>query len=152
MALFRRPGYWQHVHPGGAIADLASVIREAGPNRWRIAVLSAAATLGMFSVMWQEEARGLPPGPKVTYIRSWPADRTDAEIIASNIENQRRKERLAAEQAKRDAEVREIYKKIGRASGMDVDKIEREAAAQRAAEAARATGGASQVPAAPPND
>ena len=63
-----------------------------------------------------------PPGrPKVTYITSWPEHRSDAEIIASNMANQRRKDALAGEQAKRDEAVRDMYKALGRASGMDVD-------------------------------
>ncbi|HMO68115.1 MAG TPA: hypothetical protein PKE25_05545, partial [Novosphingobium sp.] len=84
------------------------------------------------------EQRGLPRPPVVTYITSWPADRTEAEIIASNIENQKRKERLAAEQARREEEVRQIYKTIGRLSGMDVEAIEKKAEAERAAERAAA--------------
>jgi hypothetical protein len=138
MALIRRSQYWRQVSPRGAIADFREVWRQAGKNRWRIAAVSAACTFAIFSVMWQEEVRGLPPAPKVTYITSWSEHRTDAEIIASNIANQKRKERLAAEQAARDEEVRKIYKTIGAASGMDVEKIEREAQAERAAqEAAR---------------
>jgi hypothetical protein len=136
MALIRRSQYWRQVSPRGAIADFREVWRQAGKNRWRIAAVSAACTFAIFSVMWQEEARGLPPAPKVTYITSWSEHRTDAEIIASNIANQKRKERLAAEQAARDEEVRNIYKTIGAASGMDVEKIEREAQAERAAEEA----------------
>ena len=54
--------------------------------------------------------------------------------LIDHLANQKRKEVWEAEQAKRDAEARDIYRTIGRASGMDVDKIEREAAAERAAE------------------
>lgn len=136
MALLKRYTYFRQVSPTGAIADFATVWRQAGSNRWWIALFSAAATLGLFSVMWQEEVRGAPPRPTVTYITVWPSHRTDAEIIASNIANQKRKDRLAAEQAKRDEEVRKVYKTLGRMSGMDVDAIEKKAAAERAADAA----------------
>lgn len=136
MALLRPSTYWRNVNPVGAIADFRTVYEQAGTNRWRFALAALAVTAGVFSIMWQEEVRGPPPRPKVTLITSWPADRTDAEILASNIENQKRKDRLAAEQAKRDEEVRGIYKAIGRASGMDVDAIEARAKAEKAAEAA----------------
>jgi hypothetical protein len=151
MALIRPSSYWRQVSPRGAIRDFVEVWRQAGGNRWRIAVASAACTFGIFYVMWQEEVRGPPRPPTVTYITAWPAHRSDAEITASNIENQRRKDRLAAEQAKRDAEVRAIYKSLGRATGMDVDAIERKAAADRAAEeaAARKAIGAPPPPAPP---
>lgn len=136
MALLRPSSFWRQANPVGAIADFREVYAQAGKNRWRFAAAAAAVTIGLFSVIWQEEVRGPPPRPTVTYITSWPADRTDAEIIASNIENQKRKDRLAAEQAKRDEEVRNIYKALGRASGMDVDAIEAKAKAERAAEEA----------------
>ena len=136
---------WRDVSPGGAIGDLITVFRQAGPNRWRIAALAALPPLGIFGVFANEEGRGNPPPPKVTYITSWRADRSEAEIIASNLANQKLQERLAAEQAKREEEVRGIYKTIGRASGMDVDAIERQAAAERAADQARAAAEAERV-------
>lgn len=134
MGLFKRSGYWADVKPTGMIADFREVWKQAGTNRWRFAALSAACTFAIFAVMWNQEAKGPPHPPEVTYITSWHADRTDAEIEASNIANQERKERYAAEQAKRDKQVRDIYKTLGRMAGMDVEKIAREADAQQAAE------------------
>ena len=134
--------YWRNIHPVGAIADFRTVFEQAGGNRWWFAGLAALTTLGIFSVMNQESWKKPRPKAEITYITSWRADRSDAEIIATNIANQKRKEARAAEQAKREEAVRNIYKKIGRASGMDVDAIERKAQADRAAEAASKT----QVP------
>jgi hypothetical protein len=119
-------------------ADFMEVVRQAGDNKWRIGIAAAACTIAVFSVMWQEGGRGAPRPPEVTYITVWDPHRTEAEIIASNIANQRRKERLAAEQARRDEDVRQMYKALGRATGMDVDAIEKKAQAERAAETARA--------------
>ena len=135
MSLFKPSGLWRDVSPGGAMADFITVFRQAGPDRWRYALLAVLPPLGIFTVFAQEEARGLPPPPKVTYITSWRADRSDAEIRASNLANQNRKERLAADQAKREEEVRQVYRRIGELSGIDVDKVEKQAAAERAAEA-----------------
>ena len=134
MALIRPTSFWRQVHPRGAIADFVTVWRQSGGNRWRIAAISLACTFAVFSVIWQEGAHGPPRPPKITYIKTWAPHRTDAEIIASNIANEKRKERLAAEQAQRDEDVREIYKTLGRLSGMDVDAIEKKAEAERAAE------------------
>lgn len=164
MALFKRSGMWADVNPTGMIADFREVWRQAGRNRWRIGALSAACTFAIFYLMMGQEASAPHLPPKVTYITVLPAHRTDAEIMASNIENQKRKEAVALEQARRDEEVRNIYKTLGRWSGMDVDKIARQAdaeneAARKAeieairkrraeAEAARAAqGGQSDVPA-----
>lgn len=129
--------YWHNVNPVGAIADLATVFRQAGSNRWRIGALSALTTVGIFSVMAGESWTQPRALPEITYITVWDPHRTDAEIIASNIEHQKRKDALAAEQAKREEQVRGIYKTLGRASGMDVDAIERKAMAEKAAEEAK---------------
>jgi hypothetical protein len=138
MALIRPTSFFRHVSsPRGMAQDFMEVVRQAGSNRWRIGIAAAACTIALFSIMSKEEVRGRPKPPQVNYITVFDPTRTEAEIIASNIENQRRKERLAAEQAKRDEEVRNVYKALGRASGMDVDAIERKAQADRAAEGAR---------------
>ena len=142
MGLFTRSGMWQDVSPTGAIGDFITVFREAGRNRWRIFGLALLPPLGIFWLFANEEVRGPPRGPVVTYISTLAPGRSDAEIIASNIANQRYQDQLAAEQAKREEEVRQIYVKIGRLSGMDVDAIEARAKAEREAEAARAAAGA----------
>ncbi|GGC42485.1 hypothetical protein GCM10011371_32360 [Novosphingobium marinum] len=143
MPLIRRSNYWKDVSPTGAIADFLTVWKQAGRNRWTIAVLAAFATFCIFSLMTQEEAKGPPPRPEIEYITTFAADRSDEEIQLSNLANQRRKERLAAEKAKRDEAARDVYRTLGRMSGMDVEKIEREAAAERAAkEKAEAEAGA----------
>lgn len=136
MALIRPTSYWRKVNPVGAIADFREVYRQAGRNRLRFALAAGAVTASLFAMIWQEEMRGPPARPSVTLITSWRADRTDTEIRRTNLENQVRKERLAAEQAKRDEEVRAMYRALGRASGMDVDAIEKKAQAEKAAEKA----------------
>jgi len=135
MSLIRPSTFFRQVNPRSALLDFIEVWRQAGRNRWRIALLSAAMTTGIFSMMWQEEVIGAPRRPTIDYITVWDPHRTDAEIMASNIANQKRKDRLAAEQAQRDEDVRQIYKAVGRASGMDVDAIEAKAKADREAEA-----------------
>jgi hypothetical protein len=137
--------YWQRINPAGAVGDFITVFRDAGKSRWKFSAVAAACVFALFSVMWQEGGTGPPPRPTVTYITTFEPGRSDAEIMASNIANQRRKDRLAAEQAKRDEEVRNIYKKLGAASGMDVAAIERKAAADRAAEARASQAAAAQV-------
>lgn len=134
MGMFKRSGMWNDVSPTGMIADFREVWRQAGSNRWRFAAVAGACTAGVFAVMMQQEASAPHLPPKVTYISVLPSHRTDAEIMASNIENQKIKEAMALEQAKRNEDVRNLYKTLGRFSGMDVDKIAREADAQAAAE------------------
>lgn len=76
-----------------------------------------------------------PPPPSVTYFESWPATRTIEESKAAIAERQKVKDEMLLRQ-------KEAYKAFGRAVGMDVDRIEREALAERAKEAATKSGAA----------
>lgn len=133
MSLFKRSGYWNHVNPTGMFSDFATVWKQAGHNRWRIAAVSAACTFGVFYLMSTQEGSAPHPPPKVTYISVLDEHRTDAEIMKENLANQENKEAWLREQARRDKDVRDLYKSIGRMSGIDVDKIAREAEAEEAA-------------------
>ena len=127
--------FWKDVSPTGALADFMAVYRQAGRMRWRIGALSLAVTYAIFSMVIYEEHRIEPRPPKIIYITSWHAGRTDAEIMASNIANERAKEAEAARLAHIDDEMKGIYKSLGRVSGMDVDKIEADAKADAARDA-----------------
>ncbi|MBV1916847.1 MAG: hypothetical protein KUG65_02120 [Sphingomonadaceae bacterium] len=133
VGLLKRSGYWADVKPTGLFADFQAVWKQAGGNRWRIAALSAASTFGVFYMMWNQGGQAPHPPPAVTYITSWEAGRSDEEIEASNITNQKIKDVLETEQTSRDEKTKDIYRILGRMSGMDVEKIEREAAQERAA-------------------
>jgi hypothetical protein len=137
MALFQRSSMWRDVSPTGAITDLITVFKQAGPNRWRFAFLALLPPIGIFWTFAQEGGRAMPDKPEITYITVFRPDRTEAEIARSNVEHQKIKDQLAAEQAKREEEVREMYKTLGRATGIDVDAIEAKAKAEQAAEKAR---------------
>ena len=129
---------WRNINPAGAIGDFIAVWRSAGRMRWRFTLLAIAVSGTLFSMIVREEERIEPRPPEIIYITSWHANRSEAEILASNAANQVRQKQLAAEQAKRDLKVKNIYKAIGRASGMDVDAIDRQAQADQAASAAGA--------------
>ena len=124
----------RNVSPKGAIADLIAVFRDAGSRRWPILAVSLLITTALFSGLAGEQGRVLPRPPHIIYITQFRTGRSDAEIRAENIVNQRRKERLAEEQRKYDEETRTLYKAVGRASGFDVDKMDRDARAQNAAD------------------
>lgn len=130
--------FWRNINPTGALADFVTVYRQAGKNRLPISIASLLITTGLFTALTHESWRKPEARPEITYITSWIGHRSDEEIIASNLANQKYQDRLAAEQAKREEDVRNIYKAVGRASGMDVDAIEKQAAADEAAAKARA--------------
>lgn len=126
-------GMINRFNPTPGALDFWNEFRKPTPYRWPILGVSALMT---FTLMYQftSESVLVPPAPpQVTYIASFPADRTDAEIIASNIENQRNQDAVAALLEQNEERKRELYRALGRASGMDVDEIDREAAQERAA-------------------
>ena len=124
--------YWQKINPTGAIADFRAVFREAGPKRWPVALVAASITIGIFSIMAAESWRVPRPLPEVTYIKSWPLDRTEEETKAFIAANQKEKDAREAAIEAYEKEGRELWATLGKASGMDVDKIKREDEAERA--------------------
>ena len=129
--------YLSRFNAAGGIADFWQEFRRPNPYRWPIIGLSMACTFALVYWVTQERVYLPPEKPKVSLIATYPAGRSDAEIIASNIENQKRKELRAAEQAKRDQEVKDAYRALGRATGLDVDAMERDIARKKAAEEVR---------------
>ena len=128
----------QRYNPTGGVRDFWEFVRRPVPYRWTIWGLSLASTFLLLFFVISEEVLVPPEPPKVSFISTFAEGRSEAEIVASNIANQKRKERLAAEQAARDEQVKELYRQLGRASGMDVEAMERKIAEEKAAEAAQA--------------
>ena len=134
-------------NPAGGIADFWTEIRRPTPYRWPILGLSLLCSFGLLYWVMRESVLVPPAPPKVSFISTFEAGRSDAQILASNLENQRRKERREAEQAKRDEEVKAAYRALGRATGLDVDAMERRIAEEKKAEAAAKTGAPVATPA-----
>lgn len=124
----------------GGLTDLWHEIRRPTPYRWPALGLSLLCSFALLFWVTKERVLVPPERPKVSFISTFEAGRGDAEIVASNLANQQRKERREAEQARREAEVKAAYRALGRATGLDVDAMERKIARDRAAaEAARAS-------------
>ena len=123
-------------NPVGGISDFWNEIRRPTPYRWPVLAVSVLCTFGLLFLIMREQVFAPPDPPKVSFISTFEAGRSDAEIVASNIANQKRKERRAAEQAKRNEAVKDAYRALGRATGIDVDAMERKIAADKAAEEA----------------
>jgi hypothetical protein len=138
-------GFWRQISPRRAVADFAQEWRQPNPYRWRILGVSVAATFALMVVLIPDSERIDPRPPEVTWITTFRPDRTDAEIVASNIENQKRKDRLAAQAAARAEQRKRNAKALGRAMGFDVKQLEEQygddpAPAAPASEPARTAG------------
>jgi hypothetical protein len=121
----------------GSGSDLVRYLRQQREHRWLLAILACAPPAFIIALFNMDLLDTSKPGePEVTYIQSWPADRSLKDIIESNVAAQKVKD-------EQEARAREAYKALGRAAGMDVDKIERDAEAERT-KAKAATAGAAK--------
>ena len=125
MALIRT-SYWRNVSPTGAVGDLVHEWRRPNPYRWRILAVSVLATFGLAYILVPPSVRQPPPKPQITYISTLAPDRNDAEILAENRENQQVQDAIRAQDAARIADRKEFFRTLGRASGFDVDKLEKQ--------------------------
>ncbi|WP_370177727.1 hypothetical protein [Alteriqipengyuania sp.] len=138
----------------GGFGDLWTELKRPQPYRWPILAASFALTGLVLYPFTQERVYPPPPKPDIVYITSFAPDRSDAEIVASNIENQERKEARQRLEEARIEKRREMYRALGQATGIDTDKMEAEIAEERAREEAAqqerieaATGGSVDQPA-----
>lgn len=123
----KRMGFWREVSPKGAVSDLVHQWNKPNPYRWRILLASIAATVAMVVMFVPTKSeRADPRPPKITYITTFDPGRSEAEIIASNRANQAKQQRLQAEQAARDERRKQFFRTLGRASGFDVDALEKQ--------------------------
>ena len=87
MSWFPRPA-----SPRAAFADLRSFMRQ----RSREQVIGAALALLVTAIIVIEfivdSKINTAPPPQIVYVESWPANRTDAEIIADQKKDQAEKE------------------------------------------------------------
>ncbi len=127
--------FLRNVSPLRALRDLWQIVGAPSEFRLRSLGLALLVTGGIFSVMWQQGGRGLPRPPQVIFFESWRADRSDAEIIAGNIEATKRARAEAAEEQARAEDVRKMYKAVGAATGLDTEAMDRQAKADREAAA-----------------
>ena len=132
-AMGRFRDFFRLINPLAAARDLRNELAVPRPHRWPLMGVAAASTFAVFSVMFQEGSVGMPLPPKIIYFESWLGERSDAEIIAGNIIATTKRKAREAEQAASAERVRQMYKTLGRASGMDVDANERKAQAGQAA-------------------
>ena len=119
-------------------ADLWDYVREPRPYRWTLLAVSFAIPISGLALLSRESHFRPPDAPEVTYISTFAEGRSEEEIRQSNIANQQRKDALEAERAELERRKIEAYKSLGRATGLDVDAMEREAAMEREREAAEA--------------
>lgn len=82
--------------PRAVWRDMQAFLSEKHRYRFigiALAILMPGLTLAGFYV----DSRRDPPKPQMIYVQSWPADRSDAEIIRQNIADQKKLDAYRAE-------------------------------------------------------
>ncbi|MCP9221188.1 hypothetical protein MKP08_00290 [Erythrobacter sp. LQ02-29] len=126
--------FFSRLNPASGMRDFWQEFSRPQPYRIPILLVSVALTGGLLLAFGTEKVDVPPEKPDIIYITTFAPDRTEAEIVASNIANQKKKDIIAAELARREEEKRDLYRTLGKMSGMDTDKIEAQAEKERAAE------------------
>ncbi|MGB7406955.1 MAG: hypothetical protein WA908_00475 [Pontixanthobacter sp.] len=116
------------LNPKEGITDFWSEFRRPNPYRWPILAVSILITSSLMLFFTKDSAVGPPVPYEVEYITTFRDGRSPEEIRQENLANQRRKDELERILAEREERKKELYRALGRAAGMDVEKIEREAA------------------------
>ncbi len=125
--------FLRRISPKRAVLDFVEVWQQPSEHRWPVLGVAIAATFALFMLFIPESQRVEPRPPEVTWIATYDEARTREQIIRSNCENQLRQNEREDLLARRAELRRDMYMALGRATGMDVDSINREAEAERAA-------------------
>lgn len=123
-------------NPTTGALDFWHEFTKPNPYRWPIL---AASMVPFGIILWWlagETVYKTPERPEITYITTFDPERTDAQIMESNLANQEVKDLREAAEEDLETRKRELYKALGAAAGMDVEEIERRGEEARAAEEA----------------
>lgn len=98
------------VSPRALWADTRAFLRQ----RTRHQLIAATAAVAMPAIIvvgfYFDAQTNILPGERIVYAESWPANRTDAEIIAQQKVDQERRERI---QAERQRQFKEVERRLG---------------------------------------
>ncbi|WP_340588800.1 hypothetical protein [Erythrobacter alti] len=128
------------ISPRHAVKDFTEQWRQPTPHRWQILGVACAATFALFMLFVPDSTRIEPRRPELIYISTFDESRTREEIIASNCANQRLQNELRAELEERAEITRDVYRQLGEATFIDVEEMQAEAEAERAANGEQAEG------------
>lgn len=126
-----------------AFAAIAVTMFVIARIRLRWGILAIAAVIAAIPIYQFAKFRVIGPGPRadVTWITTFAPNRSDEEIMRSNIEAQKRADAEAALEKQVEDRKKDLYRTLGRATGVDVDamqkQIDAEDAQDNAAAAAR---------------
>lgn len=129
--------FFRKISPTGAARDFVTVW-TANPYRWPVLAAAMGVTLALMILIIPRSEIVPPDKPEVTYITTLPDNRSDAEIIASNIENQKKQDEIRKQEAEQEEYRKDLYRAVGKATLVDTDAMEKQIAKDKAADEAAA--------------
>jgi hypothetical protein len=99
--------------PKALWADIRAFTSERRPHQWVGLGLAVVMPLSLVVLFLVDGRTNIAPGESITYVESWPATRTDAEIIADQKKHQAIKEKAQAERQRQFKRLDERLEKAG---------------------------------------
>jgi hypothetical protein len=91
-------------------ADLRAFTRERSRIQWVAAFFAIVMPIVIVVGFYVDGKTNIMPGERLIYVESWPANRSDAEIIAQQKIDQKRKQEA---QAERQRQYQQLEKRLG---------------------------------------
>lgn len=105
MSWFPRP-----VGPRAALADLAAFLRQRSREQVIAAALAVLVTMIIVIEFLVDSKINTAPPPQIIYVEQWNANRTDAEIVAQQKIDQKKRD---AAQKERQRQYQKLEKDLG---------------------------------------
>lgn len=94
-------------------ADIKAIFGQRSPHRMVAATAALVMPLAILVIFYFDARTNIMPGPQVIYVESWPADRSDEQIIAKQKADQAEREALLEERRRQFQRLDERLKKVG---------------------------------------
>jgi hypothetical protein len=99
--------------PKAVLADLRAFAAERRPHQWLAALLAVGMPVVLVFLFLVDGRTNILPKEQIVYVESWPANRTDAEIIADQKKHQIEREAAQKERQEQFKRLDERLKKVG---------------------------------------
>ncbi len=107
-----RPSFFARLSPIRAIQDLRSYLATRPPYEIVFLMLAMGATGFLIYLFARNDIAPPPYRPDIIYVEQWPLSRTDAEIRAAQVVDQKVKEKRLADEAAERQQRQAKFKKL----------------------------------------
>ncbi len=99
--------------PKALLADLRALLAQRSRHQYVAAIAAIFMPFAIITGFWIDSTRDHDPGEQIIYVKSWSADRSDAEIIADQKKAQAEKEARQKERQRQFQKLDEKLERIG---------------------------------------